>query len=354
MPYPNKEELSYWSDDPILEVLDSIPEAAARSTAYRLFIEERIPEVETLLRMQGVLSCDGELDSGRFGFSFDRIDEIETDSEVLATLSHDYGYNRLEAHREGWLIKYVAYLDGPHDLVLESTTPISEEGVIAILNGTGVVDYLRETDLADCTAEDLRGRWLWTSSSHFYPGLDRYFAEEESEWIAGLEEAWAELEDEESEVADDGDEARDGGAASRGEDGYEWDRDGGDGVVRTEAEPPEDGSQRPSLLDPKSLPLDGDLAIAFLRRDFKRLADNAEAAHTGARNYMVSGMAQADERALREAVRRLDEVRTLQAAIPILEDLRIFQSSVKGMIHRMAAEVRSRTGIDRSLPPDGG
>jgi hypothetical protein len=113
------------------------------------------------------------------------------------------------------------------------------------------------------------------------------------------------------------------------------------GAVRT--------TPRSILLDPAVLPLDGDLATTLLRRDLGRMVDHARATRECASNDLAGGMASADERAPRCAVERLP-VTALGEAAPILEGVRIFESSNRRTIARMAEEIRAGSA-DREAAP---
>jgi hypothetical protein len=178
---------SYWDPDPALDVLDVLRAGSIRTAAYRLFSEGRIDKLETLLMIHGVLSPDGRVNTGRFPQLVERIDEIETDEEAIATLSHDYGFNQLCARRRGWTIEYVLRQEGGESVERESTVPLSDEEVIGILENSGLLDYLRESGADGCyDPEDLRGSWLWTSAGGFHTTLDDHFLDDESYWIDTL------------------------------------------------------------------------------------------------------------------------------------------------------------------------
>jgi len=164
---------SYWSDDPVLDILNAIEVPSIRVTAYRLFAEEKIQELEALLTTQGILSAEGDLDIDRFGV--ERIDEIETEDEEIATLIHDYGYNTLVARRRGWMIEYVLRLGGPETVDCTSTVPHSDEVVAAILSDTGLEEYLEETATDDDESEE------WTITNEVHSGIDALSGDEEEE-----------------------------------------------------------------------------------------------------------------------------------------------------------------------------
>jgi hypothetical protein len=183
--------------DHVFEILDGISDDRVRATAWRLFGEERLAELETLLR------CGGHFDDERF-------DDLESGDVRLASFSHDYGFNHLSVMRKGWYLEYVLSEDSYVTTVHSSTLPLSASEVASLLIGLGVVHAVRESFReADRDPTDLR----WESDD---PLIDVHLAAEADTYAAELEREREEEEAEEAEMM-----AAHAADAESGEDGEE-------------------------------------------------------------------------------------------------------------------------------------
>jgi hypothetical protein len=169
--------------DHAIEILAAIRDGSVRATACRLFVQERLEELEKLLRWDGLLNDEGLLDETRLPeLCFDSLATLETEADQIAGFSHDYGYNSLSIRRRGWLLQYVLNEDSCVSVVCEATLPLEPREVADLLLNCQVVEYVREC--ARDAGEDSTGiRWEADD-----PLIDAHLAAESDAYDESLED----------------------------------------------------------------------------------------------------------------------------------------------------------------------
>lgn len=177
-----------YGSDPLCGVFSPIGDKKTERTVWRLHSQERIEEMETALRWAGFLRPDGAFDLERYpDIEDERPEHIEGAEITIAELSSGDFSNTVGAVRIGWFWEITGHFDGAGRTVLaRSTTPISMEALIAILDDTQLVDHFREAGEDDV---------IW--SSVVYPHLEQYYTDEAERWEDEL------LQDAEEEEGDE-------------------------------------------------------------------------------------------------------------------------------------------------------
>ena len=171
---------SGYGDDPVEEIFSAIEDEAARATARRLLAEERLKELERLLKSQGILNQRGNFNHEDHAFSFDaeRPEDLEGEETRVATLqlhmrNADY-YSAVYVRRTGWQWKFQGSFDGLNPELGTSTTPLDLSDLIDLLDETGLVEHFRE--MSDESDDSI----FWDSD--LYPELGSYSEQENEEW----------------------------------------------------------------------------------------------------------------------------------------------------------------------------
>jgi hypothetical protein len=230
--------------DHAIEILAAIRDEAARATACRLFMQERLEELEKLLRWDGLLRDEGLLDETRLPeLCFDSLATLETEADQIAGFSHDYGYNSLSIRRRGWLLQYVLNEDSCVSVVRETTLPLEPREVADLLLNCHVVDYVREC--ARDAGEDSTGI-RWEASD---PEIDVHLAAESDAYDEALEDE--EQEELRSTVAE-------------GLDDPELE------AIGPSEEGRDEDIARPQVAADTHVPESDELALAVIRRELRR------------------------------------------------------------------------------------